>query len=80
MRLSAEFTTEPFLAEGDPPAHATEPFEAARSAGLAADLGPFGTTLSGDGDDLLAALGPVLAAAFAHGATRVTMRVERADG
>jgi uncharacterized protein YqgV (UPF0045/DUF77 family) len=81
MRLHAEFTTEPFVVGGsEPPAHATQAFRVAESAGLDSDLGPFGTSVSGDGADLLGAIGEVLSAAFDNGATRVTMRVERADG
>jgi uncharacterized protein YqgV (UPF0045/DUF77 family) len=60
MRVRAEFTTEPFVGEGD--------------------LGPFGTSVEGDDRVLLPALGNVLAAALASGATRVTLQLERIDG
>ena len=49
-------------------------------AGLDADLGPFGTSVEGDDRVLLPALGNVLAAALASGATRVTLQLERIDG
>ncbi|HEX5562668.1 MAG TPA: thiamine-binding protein [Nocardioidaceae bacterium] len=80
MRLHAEFTSEPFVAGDGAPAHATKPVDVAQAAGLDTDFGPFGTSVAGDGRELLAALGEVLSAAFEHGATRVTLRVERVDG
>ncbi|RJQ66657.1 hypothetical protein D5S17_35085 [Pseudonocardiaceae bacterium YIM PH 21723] len=79
MRLRAEFTTEPFTGEGEPPSHATEPLRVAERAGLDCDFGPFGTTVTGEQATLLTALNDVLTAAFDHGATRVTLQVER-DG
>jgi uncharacterized protein YqgV (UPF0045/DUF77 family) len=79
MRLVAEFTTEPFDVEGEPPAHATRAFQAAQEAGLDCDFGPLGTSVSGEQDQLLPALPGVLQAAFANGATQVTLQV-RQDG
>jgi uncharacterized protein YqgV (UPF0045/DUF77 family) len=80
MRLVAEFTTEPFVGEGPAPAHATEALHVAEAAGLACEFGPLGTSISGDDDVLLPTLGRVLATALAHGATRVSVQVERVDG
>ena len=80
MRLRAEFTTEPFHGEGDPPAHATAALDAVRTAGLEAEFGPFGTAVTGDEDSLYDALPSVLRAAMDNGATRITLQVERADG
>lgn len=80
MRLRAEFTTEPFHGEGDPPAHVTAALDAVRTAGLEAELGPFGTAVTGDEDSVYDALPSLLRAAIEHGATRVTLQVERADG
>ena len=80
MRLHAEFTTEPFLAGDEPPAHATQAWAVAEAAGLDREFGPFGTSVAGDGDAVLVTLGKVLSTAFEHGATRVTLRVDRADG
>ncbi len=79
MRLRAEFTTEPFHGEGQPPPHATETLDVLQSAGLACEFGPLGTSVSGSDEALLPALRDMLAAAFAHGATRVTLQVERVD-
>ena len=80
MRLRAEFTTEPFDVEGEPPEHVRAALEAAEAAGLVTDFGPFGTTLAGAEEAVHEAVGAVLRAAFAHGATRVTMQVEQTDG
>lgn len=79
MRLVAEFTTEPFDVEGHPPAHATEAFQAAQEAGLECDFGPLGTSVRGEEEQLLPALPGVLQAAFANGASQVTLQVRR-DG
>ena len=79
MRLVAEFTTEPFEVEGQPPAHATEALRVVEEAGLECDFGPLGTLVRGEQELLLPALTGVLETAFAHGASRVTLQV-RSDG
>ncbi|OJF77846.1 thiamine-binding protein [Nocardia seriolae] len=80
MRLRAEFTTEPFHGEGEaPPPHAVAALEIAESAGLECDFGPLGTLVAGTDEKLLPVLGEIMATAFAHGATRVTMQVEQDD-
>jgi uncharacterized protein YqgV (UPF0045/DUF77 family) len=79
MRLVAEFTTEPFHGEGEPPAHAVAALHAVEQPGLACEFGPLGTTVSGDADALVPALAEVIRAALASGATRVTLQVEPAD-
>jgi uncharacterized protein YqgV (UPF0045/DUF77 family)/DNA-binding CsgD family transcriptional regulator len=79
MRLVAEFTTEPFDVDGSPPAHATEALQVAQEAGLECEFGPLGTSVRGEQEQLLPALTKVLDAAFAHGASQVTMQVRR-DG
>lgn len=80
MRLVAEFTTEPFHGEGEPPTHARAALEAAEAAGLDCEFGPLGTTVRGDADEVVRALTDVLRAALAHGASRVTLQVEPVDG
>jgi uncharacterized protein YqgV (UPF0045/DUF77 family) len=80
MRLVAEFTTEPFVGEGEAPAHATETLHVVEQAGLSCEFGPLGTSIAGEDDTLLPVLGQVLATALAHGATRVSVQVERVDG
>lgn len=81
MQLEAEFTTEPFEGEGDPPPHAVAALEVVRAAGVECDFGPLGTRITGDGPVVLKALQDVMATALDRGATRVTMQVEVvADG
>lgn len=77
MRLVAEFTTEPFDVEGAPPEHVTEALRAAEEAGLDCDFGPLGTLVRGEQQDVLSALPRVLEAAFAGGASQVTLQVRR---
>lgn len=79
MQLEAEFTTEPFEGEGDPPEHAVAALEVARAAGVECDFGPLGTRMSGDGAVVLQAVHDVMSTALARGATRVTLQVERLD-
>ncbi len=83
MQLRAEFTTEPFEGEGDPPGHAVAALKAAERPGIASDFGPLGTRLTGEADAVLNAVHDVMSAALSSGATRVTMQVEvddRGDG
>ena len=75
MRLVAEFTTEPFHGEGEPPPHAQRAWEVIQAAGLTGDFGPLGTEFSGPSDEVLDTLRSVLAAALAAGATRVTLQL-----
>lgn len=77
MRVVAEFTTEPFRGEGEPPAHVTEAFAALENAGVDCELGPLGTSVSGDEQDVLNALSAAVSAALAHGAETVTLQVRR---
>jgi uncharacterized protein YqgV (UPF0045/DUF77 family) len=76
MRVHAEFTTEPFRGECEPPAHATRAFDVLRAAGLEAEFGALGTSLAGDADAVVAALADVIRVALAEGATRVTLLLE----
>ena len=69
-----EFTVEPFR-DGAPGPHVRAAIEAVTAAGLTADVGPFGTTVDGSDDDAFHAVRALLAAAFAHGATRVSLQV-----
>ncbi|HWJ66428.1 MAG TPA: helix-turn-helix domain-containing protein [Nocardioides sp.] len=75
MRVEAEFTTEPFRGEGEPPEHATAALEAARASGLDCDFGPLGTSMRGERDAVLATLAAVVAAGLDHGADQVTFQV-----
>ncbi|MFC4000649.1 helix-turn-helix domain-containing protein [Prauserella oleivorans] len=76
MELEAEFTSEPFRGEGEPPAHAVKAREAAELAGLRTEFGPLGTSARGDADAVLGALPAIARAALDSGATRLTLRVQ----
>ncbi|GAA2165316.1 helix-turn-helix domain-containing protein [Pedococcus bigeumensis] len=80
MRVRVEFTTEPFHGEdGQLPEHVTASADALRYAGLAPDLGPLGTSVEGEADQVVDALSAALKEALAHGATRVTLVVGDID-
>ncbi|MEV4734866.1 thiamine-binding protein [Saccharopolyspora sp. NPDC049426] len=79
MMLRAEFTTEPFEGEGEPPAHALAARDCLLAAGLDPDFGPLGTAISGDREQLLPALAEVLDKALAAGASRITLQVTAED-
>ena len=76
MTLTVEFTVEPFV-EGDPGPHVRAAVEAAERSGLAVDVGPFGTTVTGDDGTVLDVVDAVVRAAVAAGATRVSLQVVR---
>lgn len=79
QNLTVEFTVEPFV-PANPGPHvlaaqaATEPIA---EAGGTVDIGPFGTSATGDERVVLAAIGDALALAFANGAVRVSLQVSR---
>ncbi|GAA4620533.1 thiamine-binding protein [Saccharopolyspora hordei] len=75
MILRAEFTTEPFEGEGEPPAHAVAARDCLRDAGLEPDFGPLGTAVAGDRRTVLPALAQVLETALDTGANRITLQV-----
>jgi uncharacterized protein YqgV (UPF0045/DUF77 family) len=79
MRVQAEFTTEPFHGESDPPRHATSALAVLQAAGLETDFGPLGTAVAGDSEVVVPALADVVRVALAEGATRITLVVERAE-
>ena len=72
MDLTAEFTTEPFHGEGEPPPHVGAAAEALVEAGLDPDLGPFGTSVSGGAVRLLPALQRAMEAATSASAAAPT--------
>ena len=74
MALTVEFTVEPFR-DGAPGPHVTAALEAARATGLEVDFGPFGTSVTGDDADVLAAMAPISQAAIAAGASRISFQV-----
>ncbi|MDA3625100.1 thiamine-binding protein [Saccharopolyspora sp. WRP15-2] len=75
MMLRAEFTTEPFEGEGEPPAHAVAARDCLRAAGLEPDFGPLGTSITGDRETLLPALARVVETVLNTGANRITLQV-----
>jgi uncharacterized protein YqgV (UPF0045/DUF77 family) len=75
VTLHAEFTVEPFNA-GEPGPHVQAAFDAATAAGLAMEIGPFGTALEGTDELVIETVATVLRAALEHGATRVSVQVE----
>ncbi|MBS1264704.1 MAG: hypothetical protein MAG471_00530 [Acidimicrobiaceae bacterium] len=72
--MTAEFTIEPFV-EGDPGPHVLAAIEVAESAGLAVEIGPFGTSVSGDPEVVLSTVDGILRAAVGNGATRISLQV-----
>lgn len=75
MRLRVEFTTEPFDLD-EAPAHAVAAREAVQGAALdLVDVGPFGNTVEGGADPVLAAVETVLRESLAAGATRISLQV-----
>lgn len=78
MPLSVEFTVEPFV-DGEPGPHVRAALDAAQASGLATEFGPFGTTMAGDDDVVLAAVDRVVRAALEAGATRLAVQVERLE-
>ncbi|TWF93043.1 hypothetical protein [Saccharopolyspora dendranthemae] len=79
MMLRAEFTTEPFEGEGEPPAHALAARDCLLAADLEPDFGPLGTAITADRERLLPALAEVLDKALAAGANRITLQVTAED-
>lgn len=77
--LTLEFTIEPFV-EGQPGPHVLSAVAAVEDVGLEVEFGPFGSAcrVADDRVGEIAAL--IFGAAFAHGATHVTLFAERAAG
>ncbi len=74
--LLLEFTIEPFV-EGQPGPHVTSAIEAAQACGYEIDFGPFGSSCCVPADRAGEVARAVLDAAFAHGATHVSLHTER---
>ena len=73
-RCRAEFIVEPFE-EGHPGPHVIAAVAAAEKAGLSPEVGPFGTSITGDVTGVLAALGAVIDDSLAAGASRVSVQL-----
>ena len=74
--LLLEFTIEPFV-EGQPGPHVISAIEAAQAMGYEIDFGPFGSSCNVPAAEAGQVARAVLDAAFAHGATHVSLHAER---
>lgn len=74
MALQAEFTIEPFT-EGAPGPHVVAALQVVDASGLDSDFGPFGTTITGEAEDVIRTIAEVLDASVAQGATRISLQV-----
>jgi uncharacterized protein YqgV (UPF0045/DUF77 family) len=70
-----EFTIEPFV-EGHPGPHVTAAIAAAEQLGVAVDVGPFGSSCEVDQAQAPDVVAAVIRAAFANGATHVSLHAE----
>ena len=73
-----EFTIEPFV-EGQPGPHVTAPIAAVEARGYTVDFGPFGSECVTPTAETPEIVADILRAAFANGATHVTIDVAAAD-
>lgn len=69
-----EFTVEPFV-EGQPGPHVQAAVDAATAAGAEVEFGPFGSTCRAPSDVMPGIVAAVTRAAFAHGATHVSLHL-----
>jgi hypothetical protein len=76
--LLLEFTIEPFT-EGNPGPHVRAAVAAAESLGITVEFGPFGSSCLVSHAQVAQVSGTIVAEAFAHGATHVSMHVERVE-
>ncbi len=74
MRLAVEFTIEPFV-EGAPGPHVTAGIDAVRATGADLDIGPFGTTATGEAPVILDAVNRLCEAAVGAGAAIVSLQL-----
>ena len=70
-----EFIVEPFVID-DPGPHVVATVQVADQAGLHPDMGPFATSATGELDRVIDAIGDMVRAGFAHGATSVQFRID----
>lgn len=78
VRLRVEFLVEPF-SEGDPGPHVRAAVVAIEQAGLAVELGPFGSSTEGDSAEVLSAIYRAVEAALEAGAVRIGLTIARPD-
>jgi uncharacterized protein YqgV (UPF0045/DUF77 family) len=75
--LTVEFTIEPFV-EGQPGPHVMSAVAAVEALGLHVEFGPFGSACAVEDDRVGEVAAAVFGAAFANGATHVTVFAEPA--
>jgi uncharacterized protein YqgV (UPF0045/DUF77 family) len=73
--VTAEFTIHPFT-EGHMEPHVKAGVDAARATGLAVEVGPLGTGLSGNRQQVIDALGDVMQASIDAGARSIHIKLE----
>lgn len=73
--IAVEFTIEPFE-EGEPPLRVTQAVAAIEALGISVEIGVFGSSFSAPADQVGSALHALMTAAYAHGATHVTIHTE----
>lgn len=73
-KARAEFTIEPFT-EGDPGPHVKETISVAKESGLNVEIGPFGTTVTGEQEKIFELVSNLLKTAMENGASRVSLQV-----
>lgn len=71
-----EFTVEPFV-EGKPGPHVTQAVAAVESRGLTVDFSPFGSSFDVDVASMPEVVADLMRAAYANGATVVSVSVVR---
>lgn len=74
--ITVEFTIEPFV-DGALPAYVNAALEALKALGITPDVGPFGTSFVATEDTVAAAVSAVVGAAYANGATYVSVDTGR---
>lgn len=76
--LNVEFTIEPFV-EGTPGPHVLAAVNAVERHGLTVDFGPFGSSFTVIDDRLPQVIADLLQAAYANGATYVSVDIGKID-
>ena len=74
VTATAEFTIEPFV-DGAPGPHVRAAIAVAEEAGLDVEIGPFGTSVTGETSVVVSTVDALLRAAIDHGATLVSLQV-----
>ena len=77
-RLMLEFTIDPFV-EGHPGPHVTAAVTAAEALGVEVEFGPFGSSCTVDAGRAGDVVSAVVGAAFANGATHVSLHAARME-